>query len=152
MTDAEKQYIHPKRIFKSPAELANAFEEYKQHLEQESERKKWKSTYFVGREGKREYVNPKLPIILKGFYIYCKNRFGGHIHQYFDNKDNYYDDFVVTCRAIRDEIEVDHITGGLLNLYNPSITQRLHGLSENVNVSEFTRPILENGKELPEDD
>jgi hypothetical protein len=52
------------------------------------------------------------------------------VKQYFLNKDGLYDDFVTICSHIREEIRADQITGGLLGKYNPSITQRLNGLTD----------------------
>ena len=46
------------------------------------------------------------------------------------NKDGLYNDFVGICSRIKEWIREDQITGGLLGQYNPSITQRLNGLTE----------------------
>ena len=120
--------MHPTRIFKKPEELGAKWEEYKASLIEEA--KKWGIVQYVGKNGERMEDYPKLPIILKGFYGWCLRNNVGTVHQYFDNSEGLYDEFLVICTRVRDEVEVDHITGGLIGKYNSSITQRLHGLAE----------------------
>lgn len=122
-------YIHPTRIFKNPEELKAHWEKYKAHLNEKS--KEWEKIQYVGKDGKRVSDNPKLPLVLEGFYIYSRNTIGC-IKQYFVNKGGYYNDFVTICSHIKEECRYDQITGGLLGFYNPSITQRLNGLVEKV--------------------
>ena len=123
---------HPKRIFKKPKDLNKAWLEYKDNLKKEAE--KWPKTQYVGKDGDRKTDYPKLPLTLDSFEVYCYNIYGC-VGQYFKNKDRLYDDFVPLCAHIRQECKADQITGGLLNVYNPSITQRLNGL---VDKSEST--------------
>jgi hypothetical protein len=119
--------MHPTRIFKTPEELFKAFEEYKTHLELEAG--KWLKIQYVGKEGERVTDKYKLPYTLEGFEIFCYNKYGC-VNQYFDNKDGLYADFVTICSHIRKQIRDNQILGGMLGIYNPSITQRLNGLTE----------------------
>jgi hypothetical protein len=119
--------MHPTRIFKTPEELFKAFEEYKTHLELEAG--KWLKIQYVGKEGERVTDKYKLPYTLEGFEIFCYNKYGC-VSQYFDNKDGLYGDFVAICSHIRKQIRDNQILGGMLGIYNPSITQRLNGLTE----------------------
>jgi hypothetical protein len=119
--------MHPTRIFKTPEELFKAFEEYKTHLELEAG--KWLKIQYVGKEGERVTDKYKLPYTLEGFEIFCYNKYGC-VSQYFDNKDGLYADFVAICSHIRKQIRDNQILGGMLGIYNPSITQRLNGLTE----------------------
>jgi hypothetical protein len=119
--------MHPTRIFKTPEELFKAFEEYKTHLELEAG--KWLKIQYVGKEGERVTDKYKLPYTLEGFEIFCYNKYGC-VSQYFDNKDGLYGDFVAICSHIRKQIRDNQILGGMLGVYNPSITQRLNGLTE----------------------
>lgn len=130
---------HPTRIFHEPEEMQKAWEEYKLDLANES--KKWIKVQYVGKDGDRVEDNPKVPYTLEGFEIFCRYNYG-EVGQYFDNKDKYYTNFVAICRAIRKEIRQDQITGGMLGFYNPSITQRLNGLSENVKQTVVTEQKL----------
>jgi len=117
--------IHPSRIFKMPDELLTVWEKYKGTLTEES--KRWPKVQYVGRDGQERIDYPKLPLVLEGFYGYCYKNYGT-VHQYFKNQDGLYENFMPICRAIREEIRHDQITGGLLNVYNSSITQRLNSL------------------------
>jgi len=70
-----------------------------------------------------------VPLTFEGFKRFCRSNYG-EIEQYFTNQDGYYDDFIGICRAIKEEIRENQIVGGLLGFYNPSITQRLNGLTD----------------------
>jgi hypothetical protein len=119
--------MHPTRTFKHPDELAEAWSRYKDHLKEAA--KDWPVVQYVGRDGERVEDYPKLPLTMEGFNVWCFEN-GGMVKQYFLNKDGLYDDFVTICSHIREEIRADQITGGLLGKYNPSITQRLNGLTD----------------------
>lgn len=121
--------IHPTRIFKNPEQLYQAFEEYKKDLEKRS--KDWLKIQYVGKDGDRVADPQKLPMTMEGFKIFCKKNYGC-VKQYLENKDGYYEDFVEICSYIAMEVRENQITGGLLGFYNPSITQRLNGLTEKV--------------------
>ncbi len=94
----------------------------------------WKKYQYVGKDGDRKEDAQKIPPSVDGFKRWCRKVKGFYVHQYFDNKDNYYTDFVEVCAYIREEVKEDHIIGGMLNMYNPSITQRLHGLADNLKL------------------
>jgi hypothetical protein len=112
--------MHPTRLFKT-TEFSKI------------EAKEWTKTHFVGREGNRVTEELKVPLTFEGFKIYCREHYG-EVEQYFTNQGEYYDDFVGVCRAIKEEIRDNQIKGGLLGLYNPSITQRLNNLTEKTEV------------------
>lgn len=101
---------------------------YKQHL-QEKESQKWLKVQYVGKDGERVTDAPPMPLTYEGFKVYMYENLGT-IHQYFDNLNGVYDDFVEVCSHIKDEIRSNQIQGGLLGYYNPSITQRLNGLAD----------------------
>lgn len=119
--------MHPTRIFKSSDELEIAWKLYKEDLLVQA--KDWQKVQYVGKEGQRMSDDLKLPYTMEGFEVFCYNNYGT-VHQYFDNKDGYYSDFVTICSHIKKEIKANQITGGLLGVYNPSITQRLNNLVE----------------------
>jgi hypothetical protein len=123
---------HPSRIFETPEKLLEAWDGYKLSLTIESE--KWQKVQYVGKDGERRVDNMKVPLTIEGFKRYCRN-YHGEVEQYFTNQDGYYADFIGICRAIREEIREDQITGGLLGVYNPSITQRLNGLADKVETT-----------------
>jgi hypothetical protein len=121
--------MHPTRIFRSPDELELAFKAYTIYLEEEA--KNWLKIQYVGKEGERMADALKLPYTFDGFCVFCYKNYGT-VHQYFENKDGLYTDFVGICSYIKQEIRANQITGGLLGVYNPSITQRLNSLVEKV--------------------
>jgi len=118
---------HPTRIFKTSDNLEAAWKDYKESLGGES--KKWERIQYVGKDGNKKIDYPKIPLTLEGFEVWCYDNHGC-VGQYFDNKDELYIEFVAICSRIRKEIRSDQIAGGLLGFYNPSITQRLNGLTD----------------------
>ena len=119
--------MHPTRIFKTPDELEHACTLYKESLNVDA--MEWVKVSYVGKESQRMEDPFKLPYTMEGFEVFCYKNFGT-VEQYFKNKDDYYNDFVPICSYIKKEIRSNQITGGLLGVYNPSITQRLNGLVE----------------------
>lgn len=126
-----KKKPHPTRIFKTPKELEEAWEKYKESRRKEGEQ--WLKVQYVGKDGERVTDAPIMPYTLEGFKVYCRNKYGC-VEQYFKNQDDDYDDFLPICSHIKEEIRDNQITGGLLGYFNPSITQRLNNLSETTEV------------------
>lgn len=126
---SNKGNIHPTRIFQTPDDLKNAFDAYKKDLEIRAN--EWLKVQYVGKDGERVTDPQKLPMTMEGFKVFCKKNYGC-VKQYLENKDGYYDDFVEICSYIALEVRENQIIGGLLGFYNPSITQRLNGLTEKV--------------------
>jgi hypothetical protein len=124
---AKNGNIHPTRIFKTPEELESAFELYKEDLIEQG--KEWMNVQYVGKDANRVSDPMKVPMTLEGFERFCRNNYG-EVGQYFDNKDSLYNDFVAICSHIRKEIRENQIIGGLLGVYNASITQRLNSLTD----------------------
>jgi len=50
------------------------------------------------------------------------------LRDYFANSNDAYTKYSTICSRIRAEIKQDQIDGGMVGIYNPSITQRLNGL------------------------
>ena len=65
------------------------------------------------------------------WHEFCHKQ-GFSIEHYFANTDGRYEDYRTICSRINDEIKSDQIDGGMCGQYNPSITQRLNGLTEKV--------------------
>lgn len=74
------------------------------------------------------------PLTMEGFENYCEDNIGC-VHQYFANQDGAYNDYLSICSRIRRVIRQDQIEGGMVGQYNPSITQRLNGLTEKTDVT-----------------
>lgn len=116
---------HPTRLFHKPEELAKLFEDYKADVAEQS--KEWLKVMYVGKDAERKEEAQKVPYTFEGLKRFARKSHG-EIEQYFLNTGGYYDDFVGICRAIKEEIRENQIIGGMLNFYNPSITQRLNNL------------------------
>lgn len=132
--------MHPTRIFKTPEELLAAWEEYKAFLKKEA--LNWPKIQYVGKDGIRVEDYPILPITQEGFEVYYFKKYGKYIHQYFKNQDSMYNDFLPICSHIAAERRNQQITGGMLGYFNPSITQRLNGLKEQLEQTNIEQPLF----------
>ena len=139
----DKKAPHPTRIFKTADELEKAWDKYKQHRLKEAT--KWPKVQYVGKDGNRVEDYPVLPLTLDGFFVFCYKPYGV-IKPYFFNTGEYYNDFITICSHIREEIRDHQITGGLLGQFNPSITQRLNGLKENIETTNIEQPLFPDEK------
>lgn len=128
---------HPNRTFKSPEELLACFEAYKDSLKAEAT--KWTVKRFVGKDGREVDDVPKLPLVLEGFYTWARLNGFGYIHQYLENKEGRYAEFVGIVNAIKQEIRADQITGGLIKQYDTSLTARLNNLAEKQDLDVNTK-------------
>lgn len=132
--------MHPTRIFNEPKDLDKVWESFKENLKEQA--KEWVKVQYVGKDGTRVAEPTKVPLTLEGFKRFCRKDYG-EVEQYFTNQGDYYNDFVGICRAIKEEIRENQIIGGLLGFHNPSITQRLNGLTEKTEQTiNVTPPIL----------
>jgi hypothetical protein len=131
--------MHPTRIFKTPDELLKAWEEYKSMLIEQA--KEWPRIQYVGKDGERVEDYPKLPLVKDGFQVWCFKNYGT-VEHYFRNTDGYYEEFCTICSHISKEIKADQITGGMLGVYNASITQRLNGLTDKSEVVHKEQPLF----------
>ena len=122
-----------------PEELKKAFDEYKENLKKQSY--EWLKVQYVGKDGDRVEEPQKVPYTFEGFKRFCRLNYG-EVEQYFTNQDNYYNDFIGICRAIKEEIRENQIIGGLLGFHNPSITQRLNNLTEKTENTIITEQPL----------
>ena len=117
----------------TPEELLSLFDDYVISLTEEAE--KWKKVQYVGKDGDRVEDAIKLPYTYEGFKRYAFRIGVGYIKQYFENTGDAYPQFLEVCSHIKNEIRENQITGGLINVFNPSITQRLNNLAEKVEGS-----------------
>lgn len=92
------------------------------------------------KEDIKDITNPIIklpmerPLTLEGFENWCADQeIIEDLGDYFQNKDDRYSEYATICSRIRRVIRQDQIEGGMAGIYNPSITQRLNGLSENIN-------------------
>jgi hypothetical protein len=113
------------KYIESPKKMWELFLEYKDEIKS----KPINVQDYVGKDGVMVYRQKERPLSDKGFYNYCRKKIGC-VKQYFDNQDKLYDEYITICSHIKDEIDQDQIEGGMVGIYNPSITQRLQGLTD----------------------
>lgn len=86
---------------------------------------------FVGKDADEVNRKKEQPLSLEGFEDWVADNGGPwELDQYFANRNNAYQDFISVCARIRRAIRSDHIRGGMVGIYNASITQRLNNLVE----------------------
>jgi hypothetical protein len=138
---------HPPNI-KDEAHMIKLWASYKTDLKEKA--KEWERIQYVGAVGSKKTDNPKLPLTFEGFKRFCFDTGVGTIEQYFVNQDGLYDKYISICSRIKNEIREDQITGGILGMYNSSITQRLNGLVDKKQIETKAEPRVFNLP--PEDD
>ena len=109
----------------TPKQMWELFEAYQKTVKE----KPFLIVDWVGAKAVEVVRAKEKPLTMEGFENYCRKEIG-EIHQYFDNANDSYKDYLAICRAIRSEIRQDQIEGGMAQIYSPSITQRLNGLVE----------------------
>lgn len=116
---AKKKYIE------TPELLWQYFLDYKNHVKGKPIIvKDW-----VGKDAVGVYREKERPLTIEGFENYLEDEgIISDISHYFCNLDNRYSEYVAICSRIRRAIKQDQIEGGMVGIYNPSITQRLNGL------------------------
>lgn len=101
---------------------------------------------YVGKDAVEVFKFKERPLTLEGFENFCfENGIINDLGDYFSNKNNAYEEFSTICSRIRRIIREDQIAGGMVGIYNPSITQRLNGLKEQTesdNKVESTKTII----------
>lgn len=115
------------KYIETPEDLELLFNEYKEDLKEQA--KEWQKVQYVGKDGFRAVDDMKVPYTMEGFRRFGHSK-GVTVKHYFDNIDKSYEEYCTICSRIKDEIRENQITGGLLGVFNPSITQRLNGLKE----------------------
>lgn len=84
---------------------------------------------WVGKDADHVYREKEKPLTMVGFQNYLDDEnIITDVTDYFENKDGRYSEFIRICSRIKRNIQQDQIEGGMANIYNASITQRLNGL------------------------
>lgn len=128
----------PKHKMLTEEEFEVLFIEWKEFIENNPIKKQ----VFVGKDGRHDYELIPRPYTLEGFQNFAEEKIGC-VHQYFENRDKRYSTYVDICTRIKRVIRQNQIENGLAGLYNPSITQRLNGLTEKSDITT-------NGKDINE--
>ena len=113
------------KYIETPEKMWELFEAYRKEVKDNPRTKH----VFVGKDGASESERLERPLTIEGFRNYARKH-KGCVNDYFANTDDRYSDYTTICRAITEEIRQDQIEGGMVGQYNPSITQRLNGLTD----------------------
>jgi hypothetical protein len=115
------------KYIETPEKLWQYFTEYKDWVKSNPIRK----MVFVGKDGVKDYEDRERPLTIDGFECWLADKdIIDNLSNYFANSDNKYSDYSTICSRIKKNVRNDQIEGGMANIYNPSITQRLNGLVE----------------------
>lgn len=91
---------------------------------------------WVGKDATNVYREKEKPLTFIGFQNYLDDiEVITDVTDYFENKDSRYTSYIRICSRIKRNIQDDQIAGGMTGIYNPSITQRLNGLTDNVDLT-----------------
>jgi len=118
------------KYIETPEKLYEIFQEYKKSLKPREIQK------ATPKGVVSEWHTP--PLTMEGFEVFVYNWEGIEskgVEQYFSNRDGRYLAYVDICSRIKKEIRRDQIEGGMVGQFNPSITQRLNGLTEKTDVT-----------------
>lgn len=113
------------KYIETPEKMWDLFAEYKT-LTKQSPRYR---TQFVGRDGVMVKEPLERPLTYEGFKEFGYQK-GYTVSNYFENTGDAYKEYYDVCSRIKGVIRQDQIEGGMVGQYNPSITQRLNGLTE----------------------
>lgn len=114
------------RNLKDPEQLWELFERYREYEKSHPRTK----IEYVGKDGTLVHTPLEVPLTYEGFNEFCWERVGSIKDYYFGD----YPEFSEICSRIREIIRKDQIQGGMVGMYNASITQRLNGLVERQNI------------------
>lgn len=128
------------KYIESPQQLWELFEAYLIDLKDNP----IKVHDFVGKDGNSVYRLKERPVTMEGFRVFgYKNNLT--LKHYFDNTNNAYEAYCTICSRIKDYIRCEQVEGGMVGIYNPSITQRLNNIVEKQeieNKGEVTKTII----------
>jgi len=89
------------------------------------------------------------PLTLEGFENYVADlEIISDLSNYFANSNGAYEEYSTICQRIKRVIRQDQIEGGMVGIYNPSITQRLNGLVEKTDNNIKVEREIFNGLDL----
>jgi hypothetical protein len=133
------------KYIETPEIMWDYFLQYKEHVKSSPILiKDW-----VGKDAEEVYKEKEKPLTFIGFQNWLDDQnIISDVTDYFENKGDRYTEYVRICSRIKRNIQDDQICGGMVGIYNQSITQRLNALIENVKTEhsgEVTTNIISLG-------
>lgn len=124
------------KLIDTPEQLWELFEAYRESVKSRPRT----NHVFVGKDGMDARQELERPLTMEGFEVYCFEQVGT-VEHYFRNSNDSYGQFCAICSHIKKVIRQDQIEGGMVGQYNPSITQRLNGLKEQIEQENINREV-----------
>lgn len=136
------------KVFETPDDLLKWYMKYDQwRLDNPLEQSDW-----VGKDAKRITRHHVAPPTWQGFEAYLfRNGVCHDLDKYRRNVNDAYKDFSGIIRAIASDMFDTKFSGAAVGMYKEQIISKELHLAEQIEVKEFEKPVLEGGKELPED-
>jgi len=116
-----------KKYIETPEKMWEYFIAYRDEIKGNPKRK----NDFAGKDADEVFRKLERPLTMEGFNNYLEdNEIIGDVGDYFENRNNKYISYSAICSRIKRNIRQDQIEGGMVGIYNPSITQRLNSIIE----------------------
>lgn len=127
------------KYIETPEKMWEYFEQYRNQVKDNP----IKVQDYVGKDAEMVYREKERPLTLEGFECFMYDEgIISDLSQYFANTEQRYTEYQTICTRIRKTIKDDQIQGGMVGIYNPSITQRLNGLNENITTTVKEQPLF----------
>jgi hypothetical protein len=123
-----KQKGQPKKI-ESPERLWELFVQYKEWVESNPIRVQ----DFVGKDGDEVYRLKERPLTMEGFECFVMDNtciIYPDLTNYFECKAEGYKPYFPISSRIRQEIRNNQVQGGMVGIFNPSLTARINSITE----------------------
>ena len=120
-----------RKYIESPERMWELFQMYKEEVNKTP----FNISDWVGKDAKEVKRQYTRALIMEGFECFVMDHTKityPYLTEYFEGKNQSYANYFPVCSRIKLEIRRDQIDKGLANLINPSITQRLNNITENV--------------------
>lgn len=127
------------KYIETPEKMWELFEQYKAYTKS----RPILVQDFVGKDGDEVNRKKERPLTIDGFECWCyDNGIISDLSQYFANTEQRYNEYQTICSRIRKAVRTDQIEGGMSGIYNPSITQRLNGLTDKSEMIVKEQPLF----------
>ncbi len=127
------------KYIETPEKMWELFEQYKAYTKS----RPILVQDFVGKDGDEVNRKKERPLTIDGFECWCyDNDIISDLSQYFANTEQRYNEYQTICSRIRKAVRTDQIEGGMAGIYNPSITQRLNGLTDKSEMIVKEQPLF----------
>ena len=143
------------KYIESPERMWQLFTEYKEWVKANP----IKVQDYVGKDAEEVYRLKERPLTMVGFECFVMDNTDvtyPDLSYYFSQTNETYKDYFAITTRIKGEIQNNQVSGGMVGIFNHSLTARLNGLVEktenksevDVNVSNEVKMKLPNGLEI----